>query len=166
MNTINIRRSIRNYEDKKIEREKIEKLLRAAMQAPSAHNQQPWEFIVVEDKELLSKMSKMHNYSAMIANAGCAIIALANKDYIKEPDFWQQDMSAAVQNILLEVVEQGLGAVWIGVAPKENLMDYLTEVFNLPNNIMPFALISIGYSERQNKFKDRYDEKRVHYNKW
>ena len=166
MDAINIRRSIRKYEDKKIEREKIEKILRAAMQAPSAHNQQPWEFIVVEDKELLCKMSKMHNYSAMIANAGCAIIALANKNYIKEPHFWQQDMSAAVQNILLEVVEQGLGAVWIGVAPKENLIDYLKKIFNLQDNLIPFAIISIGYTERQNKFKDRYDEKRVHYDKY
>ncbi len=166
MNTIDIRRSIRKYEDRKIEKGKIEKILRAAMQAPSAHNQQPWEFIVVEDKELLSTISKMHNYSAMIANAGCAIIPVANKDYIKEPDFWQQDMSAAVQNILLEVVEQGLGAVWVGVAPKENLMLYLKRIFGLPEDIIPFAIIPIGYTERQNKFKDRFDERRVHYNKW
>lgn len=117
MDAIFNRRSIRKYKDKPVEKEKIEKLLRAAMQAPSAGNQQPWEFIVIQDKENLKKLSGMSPYSKLIMNAPLTFVLLGNKDKMKFPENWQQDMGASAENILLEAVELGLGAVWLGVAP-------------------------------------------------
>lgn len=166
MNSIFTRRSIRKYEDKEIEKDKIEKLLRAAMQAPSAGNQQPWEFIVVENKESLEELAQMSPYSKVIADSKVAIVLLANKERMKFPENWQQDMAAATQNLLLEIVELGLGGVWLGVAPLEDRMNHIQKMFDLPANILPFSVVPVGYSSAENKFVDRYDETRVHNDKW
>lgn len=163
MKEIFIRRSIRTYKDALVEKEKIDKLLRAAMQAPSAGNQQPWEFIVVQDKDLLNKLSGISPYSKMLAKAPLAIVMLANKNIFRIPEKWQQDMGAATENLLLEAVHLGLGGVWLGVAPVEDRMNAISEIFNLPENILPFAIVSIGYPETEQKFVDRYDASRVHY---
>ena len=161
------RRSIRKYEDKPVENEKIEKLLRAAMQAPSAVNQQPWEFIVVKDKEKLKNLSEVSQYSKMVANSAVTIVLLSRTEGIKIPPCIPQDMAAAAQNILLEAVELGLGAVWIGVAPIEERMNHVEDLFNLPEGIELFALIAVGYPDGQkNEFVDRFDATRVHYEDW
>lgn len=164
MEAIFNRRSIRKYEDRAVEKEKIEKLLRAAMQAPSAVNQQPWEFIVVEDKDKLIKLSQASPYSKMVANSAVTIVLLSRKkDLIFAPCI-PQDMGAAAQNLLLEAVHLGLGAVWIGIAPVQERMDYVNDMFNLPEDIETFALIPVGYPDSQkNEFVDRFDSTRVHY---
>lgn len=164
MNSIFIRRSIRKYKDKPIEKEKMELLLKAAMQAPSAVNQQPWEFIVVEGKEKLNELSQMSPYSKMLSECAAAIVLLSNENRMKYADIWQQDMGAAAENILLEAVELDLGGVWLGVAPLEERMKFIKQVFSLPDNIKPFAVIALGYPEGQeNKHVDRFDSTRVHY---
>ena len=94
------RRSIRKYEDKPVEKATVEKLLRAAMQAPSAGNQQPWEFIVVENKETLAQMANVSPYATPLKNAAVSIIVLVNKDSLRFPSYWQQDLAAATQNLL------------------------------------------------------------------
>ncbi|GKX67216.1 nitroreductase family protein [Inconstantimicrobium mannanitabidum] len=161
------RRSIRKYEDRPVEREKIDELLRAAMQAPSAANQQPWEFIVVEDKNNLNKLSLVSPYSKLVAGSAVTFVLLANSDKFRVPTAWQQDMGAAAQNILLEATHLNLGAVWLGVATADSVVDNVKEMFNLPDNIKPFALISVGYPDNQkNEFVDRYDAERVHYESW
>lgn len=162
MKEINYRRSIRQYTEKKVTQEQITKLLKAAMQAPSAANQQPWEFIVVEDKESLVKVSEMSPYSGMVKEASVAFILLANENQMKFPENWQQDMSAATQNLLLEVASLELGAVWLGVAPLKERMGYLSELFKLPSYIKPFAVVPVGHPVNENQFIDRYDEARVH----
>ena len=167
MEAIFTRRSIRKYQDKKIEKEKIEKLLKAAMQAPSAWNQQPWEFLVIEDEETLKKLAGASPYAKMVPQAAAAIILLCNLEYTKtSPDYWAQGMSAATENLLLEAVELGLGAVWLGVYPNEDRMEYITELFQLPEDILPFTVIPLGYPEEENMFVDRFDEKRIHYEVW
>lgn len=168
MDAIFNRRSLRKYKDRPVENEKVDKLLRAAMQAPSAGNQQPWEFIVVQEKDSLKKLSEMSPYSNFIADAPVAFVLLANEERMKFPENWQQDMGAATENILLHAVEQELGAVWLGVAPLEDRVNYLIEIFDLPQNIKPFAVISIGYPAegQENKFIDRFDKTRVHYEKY
>ncbi|WP_320128788.1 nitroreductase family protein [uncultured Sphaerochaeta sp.] len=168
METINNRRSIRAYEDKPVEQEKIEKLLRAGMQAPSARNQQAWEFLVIQNKETLHILSLTSTYSRLVEKAPLVIITLGNEERFTSPENWQQGMGATTQNILLEAVEQGLGAVWIGVAPDEERMDYIRNCFGLPQTLRPFNLIAIGYPIKGtgNKFVDRYDEKKVHYEKY
>ena len=167
MEAIFNRRSIRKYQDRPVEKEKIDKLLKAIMQAPSAVNQQPWEFIVVENKDTLKKLSEMSPYSKMVEGTAVAFVALANSDDFKIPSAWQQDMGAAVENLLLEAVHLELGAVWLGVATAEENMNYIKELFNLPENIKPFALIPVGYPDGQkNTFVDRFNEKKVHYETW
>jgi nitroreductase len=161
------RRSIRKYMDKPIEDDKFEILMRAAMQAPSAGNQQPWEFIIVKDKEALNKLSEICKYYKMLQNANAAIIVLGNIENLRFPDLWQYDLSAAIENILLEGVNQGLGTTWMGMYPAEDRIKTVKDMYKLPENIMPFALISLGYPEGDdNVFVDRYDANRVHVEKW
>jgi nitroreductase len=162
---IQLRRSIRKYEKKPIEPATIERLLRAAMQAPSAANQRPWEFIVVEKQETLEKLANAHIYATPIKQAAVGIIVLGREESMLFPQYWQQDLAAATQNILLEAVELGLGAVWMGVAPEQDRMAYITALFDLPQGVKPFAMLAIGYSA-DNKFVDRFDSSRVHYEKY
>ena len=161
------RRSIRKYQDRPVEKEKIEKLLRAAMQAPSAGNQQPWEFIVVEDKEMLKKLSDASLYSKMVANSAVTFVLLSRKEGLMFPECSPQDMGAAAENLLLEAVRLGLGAVWSGMAPVKERINHVRNVLSLPENIEPFALIPVGYPDGQkNEFVDRFDASRVHYENW
>lgn len=167
MEVIFNRRSIRKYQDKPVEKEKIDKLIRAAMQAPSAANQQPWEFIVVENKETLQKLADMGPYSKMTSKAAVAVVALANRNNIKIESAWQQDMGASVENLLLEATYLDLGAVWLGVATAEPHIEYIRELFGLPESIIPFALIPVGYPDGQsNTYVDRFDTNKVHYENW
>jgi len=161
------RRSIRKFEDRPVEQEKIDKLLRAAMQAPSAANQQPWEFIVVENKDNLKTLSLTTPYSKPVADSAVTLVLLGNSNDFKVPTGWQQDMGAAAQNILLEATHLELGAVWLGVATADVAIDYIKNLYNLPENIKPFAMIAIGYPNGQkNEFVDRYVAAKVHYEKW
>lgn len=161
------RRSIRKYQDKRVEKSKIEKLLRAAMQAPSAVNQQPWEFLVVEDRAVLEKLSDISPYAKFLKGAPLAIILLGNKDRMKSPDYWEQDLGAATQNLILEAVSLELGSVWLGVAPMKDRMEYIEDLFALKDNLLPYNIISIGYlgEGQENKFIDRFDASRIHYEK-
>jgi nitroreductase len=165
MDVIFTRRSVRRYKKQVVEQEKIEKLLKAGMQAPSAANQQPWEFIVVQKQENLDKLAGISAYSKMVADAPLAIVLVGNEDRMRLQLHWEQDMAAATQNILLEAAHLGLGAVWLGVAPIKERMDYISELYGLKKRLKPFCVISIGYPEegQENKFVDRYDPDRVHY---
>ena len=167
MNTIFTRRSVRKYLDKAIEPEKIDRMLRAAMQAPSATNQQPWEFIVIDDKETLTKLADFSQYAKMLPGAALGFVVL-EKQGLRAPLFTEQDLGAAVQNLMLQAAEDGLGTVWMGVGRGSERETFLTEMFSLPETVKPFAVIAVGYPEDENanKFVDRYDETRVHWNKY
>ncbi len=161
------RRSIRKFESRPIEKEKIDQLLRAGMQAPSAANQQPWEFIVVENKENLKNLAMASPYAKPVEGSAVTFVLLANSDNFKVPTGWQQDMGAVAQNILLEATHLDLGAVWLGVSTSEVVADAIKDLYQLPDSIKPFAMIAVGYPDGQkNEFVDRYDESRVHYEKW
>jgi len=161
------RRSIREFKNMPVGKEKIDKLLRAAMQAPSAVNQQPWEFIVIENKTALQKLSKAMPDAKPVAHSGVTLILAANSNTFRyEPD-WALDMSAAAQNILLEAVHLELGAVWMSITSVDSAIDYVREMYALPLNIIPFALIAIGYPNKyKNHFIDRYNIEKIHYEKW
>jgi nitroreductase len=165
MDTIFTRRSVRSFQDLPVEPEKIEKLLRAAMQAPSAANQQSEEFLVVQKRDALAQLSKMSPYAKTIARAPLAIVLLGNEDKMQFSENWQQDLGAAAENLLLEAVEQGLGAVWLGVFPADKRVEAIRSQFTLPENLMPFAVIAVGYPREDdaNHFVDRWDETKVHY---
>ena len=165
INSIFKRRSVRSYLNKEVKTEKIEKLLRAGMQAPSAMNCQPWEFIVVSGKENLQELSKVSKFGLAIEKANKAIIVLFNKNKSIMQKYWQQDLGAATQNILLEAVELNLGSLWVGVAPDTSKIEYIQKIYKLDENLIPFNVIAIGYLEKEddNFFIDRYDEKKVKY---
>jgi nitroreductase len=167
MDIIFNRRSVRKYTEQKIEAEKVDRMLRAAMQAPSATNQQPWEFLVIDDKETIVKLAEFSPYAKMLPGAPLAMVIL-EKQGVRAPLFTEQDLGAAVQNLMLQAVEDGLGSVWMGVGRGTERETFLTEMFNLPETVKPFAVLAIGYpaDENANKFVDRYDETRVHYNKY
>ena len=166
MNAIFKRKSIRKFLDKEIEDEKIERLLKAGMQAPSAVNSQPWEFLVVKDKESIEAISNMSIYSKPAKTSTCCIITLFNNDYLsrfKKYVWVEQDMGACTQNILLQAVEEGLGAVWLGTYPDEERVNYLKEHFNIPENVYPYLVIVLGYPTEDYTGTDRFDENRIHY---
>ena len=167
MDIIFNRRSVRKYTEQKIEPEKVDRMLRAAMQAPSATNQQPWEFLVIDDKDTIVKLAEFSPYAKMLPGAPLAMVIL-EKQGMCAPLFTEQDLGAAVQNLMLQAVEDGLGSVWMGVGRGTERERFLTEMFNLPEPVKPFAVLAIGYpaDENANKFVDRYDERRVHYNKY
>ncbi|MCF7926934.1 MAG: nitroreductase family protein [Candidatus Izimaplasma sp.] len=157
------RQSIRKYKDKPVEQSKIKQLLKAGMQAPSANNQQPWEFIVVDDRALLDNLSETSSGAWMLKDAAVAIIPLIMTGD-RSPKFAIQDLSAATENILLEATNQSLGAVWIGCYPKEERYKFVEEVLNIKKG-HPFSMIAVGYPDEEKEMKLRYDEKRVHFNK-
>lgn len=161
------RRSIRKFTDQPIEAEKIDRLLRAAMQAPSAANQQAWEFIVVQEKENLAKVAEVSPYAKPAAGSAVTFVLLADENKMRVPTGWEQDMGAAAENMLLEAVHLELGGVWFGVATADFVVENIRNLFELPEHIRPFALISVGYPDGQkNEFVDRYQADRVHYEKW
>lgn len=167
MEAIFKRKSIRKYQDRPVEKEKIEKLLRAIMQAPSAVNQQPWEVIVIENKETLKKLSEMSPYSKMVAGSAVTFVLVANSENLKVASAWQQDMGAATENLLLQAVDLELGGVWLGTATSEDNMDFIRDLFNLPENILPFSVVPIGYPDQENNsFIDRFNKDKVHYEGW
>lgn len=167
MQEIFIRRSIRKFEEKEIEKDKIDKLLRAAMQAPSAANQQPWEFIIVTDKKDLKVLSQASPYSKPVEGSAATFVLLGDTRILKVADIWQQDMAAAAQNILLEAVHLELGGVWMTLSTNPAASEYVTKMYGLPEYIKPFALIALGYpKDQENQFVDRYQESRVHFGKW
>lgn len=165
MDIIDRRRSVRSYQNREVEPEKIEKLLRAAMQAPSAGNQKPWEFLVIRDSDTLKHLSSVSPYTGHVARAPLAVVLLGNTAHLRFPESWEQDLGAAAENLLLEAVDQGLGAVWAGIHPFAEREAAVRELFSLPPELTPFAIIAVGYPEKTdaNRLIDRYDPSRVHY---
>lgn len=168
MNSIFKRRSIRKYKDKSISDELIEKILRAGMQAPSAINQQPWEFLVIKDKKSRDILAGMSAYSKMVSSSPVSFILFGRKDKMKAKDFWIQDLSACAENMLLEATELGLGSVWLGVGSMKHRVNYITREFNVPERLIPFCVVTVGYMEegQENKFVDRYNQEVIHYEKF
>ena len=164
MNAIFHRVSIRKYKEQEVEQEKVEKMLRAAMAAPSACNQQPWEYYVVTNKNKIEALSKTSPYAGCAKHAPLVFVACYRKEEgIIAPSYQEIDLSASVENLLLEADELGLGAVWMGIAPGIERMEAVRKVLDLPERLNAFALIPCGYPAENRPQQDRYEEKRVHY---
>lgn len=157
------RKSIRQYTEKKVSKQHITLLLQSAMQAPSATNQQPWEFVVVEDRETLNKLSEVSRGAWMLSQAPLCITVVMQEGG-RAPGMKPQDCAAATQNILLEAENLGLGAVWIGVYPIEERTTAINKILNIKEGTA-FANIAIGHPQESKDVEVRYDETRVHYNK-
>ncbi len=166
LEAIHGRRSIRSYTDQPVAEELMEQLLRVAMNAPSAGNQQPWRFVVVDDRNVLDAIREFHPYSDMLEQAPVAIAVCSETRGLKHEEFWPQDCSAAVQNLLLAGHALGLGAVWLGVTPKRDLMEAAGKLFGLPDGIVCFAFVAVGHPAEQKPPNDNYDPVKVHRNRW
>lgn len=162
------RRSVREFTSEPVSEVLVEGILRAAMQAPSAGNQQPWEFIVVRDKKILSAVPSYHPYAHMVPEADVAILVCGDIEREKHKGFWVQDCSAATQNMLIAIQALGLGGVWLGIYPNESRVENMRSLFEIPaTSIVPFALIPIGFAKNERShFQSRYNESKIRMNKW
>ncbi len=162
MNSIYRRISVRKYQDRPVEKEKIDAILRAAMQAPSAGNQQPWEFYVVTGRALIEKLATVSPYAGC-TNGAPAVIVVAYREDCMMPEYAQIDLSIAMENLWLETDEQGLGGVWLGIAPIEERMKAVEDIIGLPKGLRAFATFPVGYPAENRRQQNRYDEKRIHW---
>lgn len=160
------RRSIRKYTTKPVPDDLIDDILKAGMNAPSAGDEQPWHFVVIDDRLLLSEISKRHPYAKLLSEAPVAVLVCGDKNTEKFKDFWVQDCSAATENMLLAAHALNLGAVWIGLYPAENIVRVVRDLLNIPGHMVPFSLVSIGYPAEEKESRERYDTSRIHRNTW
>lgn len=160
------RRSIRSYKDVDVDDATVGELIRAAMLAPSAGNQQPWHFLIIRDPADLAAIPSFHLYSKMVVGAPVAVLVCGDPHGKKWPDYWPQDCSAATQNILLAARDKGLGTVWAGVFPDEVRMAGFRSLFGIPDTIYPFSLIPIGWPDSPFQEVDRFRPDLVHYGMW
>ena len=165
---INTRRSIREYTDEDVDDELILKVIKAGMQAPGSRlGAEPWEFVIIKDKNTLAKIGEI---KPRVTNAPVAIVLVANIERAFYKTVWQQDMGAACENMLLEAVNLGLGGLWNGVAPEEERMVKIGKIIGINDitNIKPYSIITLGYPAEgwENKFMDKFDEERIHYEKY
>lgn len=164
--TILSRRSIREYTDKQIDQEIIDQLLQAAMSAPSARNTQSWQFIVINNREVLNKIPNFHPYSEMLKTAPLAICVCGDYTLEKDINYLNQNCSAATENILLAAHALGLGAVWLSVFPREKRVNGIINLLKLPDHIVPISLISLGYPAEKKERADRFNRQKIHINQW
>ena len=160
------RRSIRKYNKQPVSNELIKKLLEVAMSAPSAGNEQPWHFIIINDPLILSKIPTFHNHAQMLKGASVAILVCSDMNLDHHNGMWIQDCSAATENMLIAIQAEGLGAVWLGIFPREERVNGLRNLLEIPEHIIPFSLISIGYPAEKLPKASRYNESRIHHNRW
>ena len=161
------RTSIRQFKEQPVEQEKVDIMLKAAMAAPTAVNLQPWHFIVITDKKAIGLLSGNQPTNAPLLIAVCGNTDKTTMENgNKLPDFWVQDVSAATENLLLAAHALGLGAVWTGVYPVMERTAEVANVLNCPPNIIPLAVVRIGYPDEAPEPKDKFKEENISYNKF
>lgn len=167
IDTICGRTSIRKFSKRKVCNQDIKEILRAAMNAPSACNQQVWQFVVVDDTSVLQTLSDMHSGISFLKEAALAIVVCGEPKASVLDYFWEDDCAAATQNILLAVHALGLGATWSGINRKSaDMVGLVQDTLHIPDGHIPFSIIAIGYSAEEKDVKDRYLNTKVHHNEW
>jgi nitroreductase len=167
MDIIFSRRSIRSYTAQPVDRQTLMMLLEAAMAAPSAVNSQPWEFVVVTETAVLDRLRQriiygQYNAQAIIAVCGSPDVANNNAGR----NYWIQDCSAALENILIAAAGLGLGSVWVGVYPEEEKVKAVRQVLNIPDTVIPLGLVYLGYPAENQPPHTKYDEQKVHWQQY
>lgn len=164
LEAIMTRRSVRDFNHAPVSKEDVQELLKAGMQAPSAKNEQPWHFVVIDDPDVLHTIPEFHPYSEMLLDAPLAILVCSELEL--DAGSAIQDCSAATQNILLAAHAKGLGAVWLGVHPNPKRVSGMKKLLGLPEGIHPVSLIAVGHPALQPNPEDRFQDDRVRYNAW
>lgn len=163
--TILNRCSVRRFSDKEISQQDINTILKAAMAAPTSHDSRPWHFIVLDDKELMKNIGSNMNYAHMIEFANKAIVVCA--DVTLAPECWMLDCSAASENILLAAESLGIGAVWTAVWPYQEREAIVKKYIpSLPENVKALCIIPMGYPGKEKRIREKFDETRIHFNKF
>ena len=162
METIFKRTSIRRFTDEKVSKEDIEKLLRAAMAAPSAKNAQPWEFIVVQDEEKIQKMSRLTPYARPLMHAPLGIVVCGNKEVNSILEYCMIDCAAATG----EYFSQANYDEWIGMYPMPANFDKFNELFTIPEHIQPLWMIAIGHKDGEGRYIEKYNLEKIHFEDW
>jgi nitroreductase len=160
------RRTVRRFEPKPVPSEMVDTLLRAAMQAPSAANAQPWHFILITDRETLEKVTEFHPAAESLHQATLAILVCGDDRLEKRPDRWMMDCSAVTQNILLAAHAMGLGAVWLGIHPEPIRIEGMRKLVGFPEEVHPLSLVAVGYPARVPPPVNRYRPERIHNEHW
>ncbi len=165
LNSIMTRNSVRKYTNQRISEESVEKMLRAGMAAPTAGNRQPWEFYVVRDTSIIKQFPSVTKYANMTEDAQLAIVVcgVPSEAFPEEKNYWIQDVSAATENILLAAHAQGIGAVWCGVYPGEDRVATLRNLLQVPDKLVPFNIIVMGYPDGEQIVKDKWKPSKIHY---
>ena len=160
-------KSIREYQPQAVPDVLVQELLEAAMQAPSAGNQQPWHFIVVTDRNQLNALADALPYGKMLKEAPVGIVVCADMELERYSGFWVQDCSNATMHLLLAAHDRGLGAVWVGVYPVEDRVANLKQVLDLPASVIPLSVVPLGYpASTPDLAERRYNAVRLHHNRW
>lgn len=165
-NAIYGRRSIRSFTSEPVSESDIEAMLRAAMAAPSAGNEQPWHFVTIDDRKTLDAIPMFHPYATALNSAALAIVVCGDLSLERYKGFWVQDCSAAIQNLLLAIHGLGLGAVWLAGYPVEDRVDNLQKLLNIPKGVIPLAIIAVGHPAEKKSRTDRFNPDRIHRNVW
>lgn len=163
LENIAARKSVRKYLKKDVEEEKITAMLKAGMAAPSGMDRRPWEFVVVTDRAALDSMAAGLPYAKMLTQAPMAIVVCGDST---RSSYWYVDCSAVTQNVLLAAEALGLGAVWTAAYPYEDRIGIVRKYTNMPEQIIPLCIIPVGYPDGPQKAKDKYDETKIHRNKF
>ena len=168
------RRSVRKYQDKPIDKDTIREIIKAAQYSPTAHNRQPWEFLVVDDREILANLRHIQRWTSFAKDAACVVFVCGDIDKSfnrnKDDEKWScidVDCAIATENLMLAAWAKGIGSCYCGAAPMQKVVDALKEHLNLPDNIRPFAIVPMGYpAETPKQPEDRYNPDKIHWGKW
>lgn len=160
------RRSVRKFLPGAVPAEATETMLRAAMQAPTAGDQRPWVFVVIDDRAILDRVVEFHKSARLCLEAPVAILVCCDLAREKHKGLWEQDCAAAVENMLLQAVDLGLGACWVCLHPRPEREAGMRALVGLPEGIVPFALVPFGRPGEEKGFEDRFDPSRIRRNRW
>lgn len=166
LDTIYDRRSIRKYTCKEVNPDLVDEVIRAGMYAPSASNKQPYHFMVFNDKEKIAQVKALHPYAKTLETAPVCIMVCGDTQQEMADGFYVCDCSAVCENMLLAAKSLGLDTCWMGIYPWQDLTKNMSKFFDLPENVVPFALIALGYGAEQKERPRRYDSSKIHYNQW
>jgi nitroreductase len=163
LDVIRRRRSIREYSAEPVTDEQVKSMLEAAMAAPSAHARNPWHFIVVRDEATRRELAQATEWSGMAASAQVVFVVCGDEQL---SEHWMMDCSAATQNLLLEVTDLGLGAVWVGLYPRRDREQMVQRLLGIPSHMRPLCIVPVGHPTQQRSPRTRYDPAKIHHERF
>jgi nitroreductase len=159
------RRSIRTWTDEPVAAEERKIILEAAMNAPSAADARPWHFVTMDDPAVIARFTGMGG-TEMLAESTFMVLVCGDESKEIYPGFWPQDCACAAQNMQLAAHDIGIGCVWIAVYPLEDRVELCRRVLDIPQAVVPFALLAMGVPNEVVAPEYRYEEERIHFNRW